>query len=374
MKKVLFVATVVKTHIMEFHLPVLELFKRNGWETAVAARNDYDDPAECVIPFCDTYYDIPFEREPLRMKNMDAFRMVKRIIEEGAYDIIHCHTPVGAVVARLAAIHARRRGTKVIYTAHGFHFYDGAPLKNWLLYYPVERFLSRWTDTLITINKEDYKRAKSSFHAKKTVYLPGVGVDLSKFDFELSVEEKAAKRTEMGVPEDAFVIMSVGELNRNKNHEVVIRALQKLGDDNIHYCIAGKGPLHDELLRLANSLGVSEQVHLLGYRRDVPELYKVSDICCLSSLREGLPVALIEAMASEIAAVAADNRGTRDLIVDGEEGFLCRHNDVSAFAERIKELHADQMLRERLSNNAKTMVTKFAVGNVVQVLKEIYGL
>ena len=160
MKKVLFVATVVKTHIMEFHIPYLKMFQDMGWETAVAARNDYEDPADCKIPFCDTYYDIPFERLPWKAANIKAYRELKAIIDREHFDIIHCHTPVGAMIARLAARDARKRGTKVIYTAHGFHFFKGAPVKNWLMFYPVEWLLAPLTDVLVTINKEDYAFAK----------------------------------------------------------------------------------------------------------------------------------------------------------------------------------------------------------------------
>ncbi len=160
MKKVLFVATVVKTHIMQFHLPYLKMFQVAGWETAVASRNDYENPADCVIPYCDHFYDIPFERMPWKPKNVTAYGMLKQIIDSEHYDIIHCHTPVGALIARLAARDARKRGTRVIYTAHGFHFFTGAPLQNWLLFYPPERLLAPATDVLITINKEDYARAK----------------------------------------------------------------------------------------------------------------------------------------------------------------------------------------------------------------------
>ena len=125
MKKVLFVATVVKTHIMEFHIPYLKMFKEMGWETVVAARNDYENPADCVIPYCDTYYNIPFERNPLKLGNLKAYTDLKKVIDGGGYDIIHCHTPVGAMLTRLAAKQARKNGTKVFYTAHGFHFYKG---------------------------------------------------------------------------------------------------------------------------------------------------------------------------------------------------------------------------------------------------------
>ena len=180
-KKVLFVATVVKTHMMQFHIPYLKMFQEMGWETAVASRNDYENPEDCKIPYCDTYYDIPFERLPWKPKNIQSYKMLKKIIDEGSYDIIHCHTPVGAMIARLAALSARKKGTKVIYTAHGFHFFKGAPLVNWLLFYPAEWLLAPVTDVLITINKEDHARALKQLHAKRIEYVPGVGIHTEKF-------------------------------------------------------------------------------------------------------------------------------------------------------------------------------------------------
>ena len=180
MPKVLFVATVVKTHIMEFHIPYLQMFKDAGWETAVAARNDYEDKEECVIPYCDSYYDIPFARNPLQVSNIKAYQSLKTVMNEGNYDIVHCHTPVGGVLGRLAAKDIKGMKPKVIYTAHGFHFFKGAPLLNWVIYYPIEHWMSRYTDVLITINKEDYERAKC-FKSKELHFVSGVGIDLEKF-------------------------------------------------------------------------------------------------------------------------------------------------------------------------------------------------
>ena len=179
-KKVLFVATVVKTHIMQFHIPYLKMLQQMGWETAVAARNDYEDPQDCHIPYCDAYYDIPFERTPWKLGNLKAFAMLKKVIDQGEYDLIHCHTPVGALLTRLAAVEARWRGTTVMYTAHGFHFFKGAPLRNWLLFYPAEWLLAPLTDILLTINREDYQRALKHMHAKRIVYVPGVGISTEK--------------------------------------------------------------------------------------------------------------------------------------------------------------------------------------------------
>ena len=336
MKKALFVATVVKTHIMTFHVPYLKMLKEMGYETTVAARNDYENPKDCVIPHCDQYYDIPFERSPLKLSNIKAFKSLKKVIDEGNYDIIHCHTPVGAMLTRLAALWARKRGTKVIYTAHGFHFFKGAPLINWLLYFPVEWFLAYFTDVLITINKEDYVRAQK-FAAKKVYYVPGVGIDTKKFTVTDKVrqEKRTAIRAEFGIPESATVLLSVGELIPRKNHRVVIEALAKIDKDNLYYVICGRGPLMESYKELAKLLGVSSRVMLTGFRSDVADFYCTSDVFVFPSLQEGLPVALMEAMASGLSVVCSDVRGSTDLVGENKAGILVLRNKADDYAKAI---------------------------------------
>lgn len=373
MKKVLFVATVVKTHIMEFHIPYLKMFKEMGWETAVAARNDYENPADCVIPYCDTYYNIPFERNPLKSGNLKAYKELKHIIDEGEYDIIHCHTPVGAMLTRLAAKQARKQGTKVFYTAHGFHFYKGAPAINWILYYPVEKWLSRYTDVLITINKEDYERAKT-FKAGKVCYVPGVGIDLKKFN--VGYVNKEQKRKEIGVSADDFVLLSVGELIPRKNHEVVIRALSVLKQldklNHIEYVICGRGAYETDLKKLAEGLDVADHVHFLGYRNDISEICNCADLFVFMSHQEGLPVALMEAMACGLPAVCSNIRGNTDLIEDGVTGLLA-NNTPEEVAESISEMKSDTALRNRVASAALQKIKQFDLSSVEDEMSKIYG-
>ena len=361
MSKVLYVATVVKTHIMEFHIPYLKMLKEMGWDTAVAARNDYVDPDECEIPYCDSYYDIKFERNPFNPGNIRAYKQLKRIIDEGDYDIIHCHTPVGGCLTRLAASVARKKGSKVIYTAHGFHFYKGAPLLNWLLYYPVERFLARLTDVLVTINREDYERAKG-FRAKKVHYIHGVGVDTERF------RKDAGKlsREDLGIPQDAVVLLSVGEVNKNKNHGIVIEALKDF--PQARYVLCGDGPLLEDRKKLAENLGLSEKVHFLGYRNDVSRFYHMADVFVFPSFREGLPVSLMEAMASGVVCVASRNRGTRDLLPDSRLLF-----DADNITELKQKLVA--AITENQENEIKVNLehlNEYDLANVLSKMKEIY--
>lgn len=374
MPRVLYVATVVKTHIMEFHIPYLKMLKEMGWETAVAARNDYDDPADCVIPYCDAYYDIPFERNPFRSGNIKAYKMLKTVIDEGSYDIIHCHTPVGAMLTRLAAQGARKKGSKVYYTAHGFHFYKGAPLIYWLAYYPVERWLARKTDVLITINKEDYNRAKN-FMAGRVVYVPGVGIDIKKFSKRTG--NRDGKRSELGLKTDDFVLLSVGELITRKNHAIVLDALgemKKAGKLNyIQYVICGRGILESKLKEEAKNLGISDHVHFLGYRNDISEICMASDLFVFPSLQEGLPVALMEAMACGLPVICSEIRGSTDLIKNGKNGEFVS-NDGLSIAKKIFEMKNHEDVRSRYSEEARKTVALFDINRIVEIVKTIYEM
>ncbi len=370
-KKVLFVATVAKGHIQVFHLPFMKAFQEAGYEVHIAARNDFENPDDCRLPYCDVYYDLPFERMPLRLKNFECYRFLKTLIERERFEIVHCHTPVAAMCARLACRGARKRGTKVFYTAHGFHFYKGAPLKNWLLYYPVEKICSRWTDLLITINQEDYALAQRRMKAQQVVYVPGVGVDLTKFGN--ATVDRAAKRRELGVPEDATLLLSVGELNANKNHETVIRALAELAkSENVYYAIAGRGDWQERLQNCANSLGWGDRVKLLGFRRDVAELYAASDVFVFPSFREGLSVSVMEAMAGGLPCVLSRIRGNVDLI-DENGGVLFDPHSVDDCRKALASLLEGgvEKMRELGAYNAEK-VKAFGLEPVLEQMTALY--
>ena len=369
MKKVLFVATLVKNHIAEFHLPYLKLFQDMGWQTAVAAKNDYENPADCVIPHCDVFYDVPFERSPLKKGNLTAYRRVKRIIREGGYDIIHCHTPVGAAVARLAARKARRNGSKVIYTAHGFHFYKGAPWLNWLVYFPVEWLLSPVTDVLITINREDYERAKRLLRAKKVVYIPGVGIDTARF--RGNAEKGAALRRELGIPDEAAVLLSVGDLNKNKNHRAVLEALARMENRNLHYVVCGRGPLKEELEAFAREKGLADRVRFMGYRDDIPAFYAMADVFVFPSFREGLSVSVMEAMASGLPIVCSRIRGNTDMVEDGVNGYLTEPGNPDSIAGALRRLE-DGEKREEISRNNLEKAEIYSLGVIAEQYRQLY--
>ncbi len=372
-KRVLFVATVVKTHIMQFHIPYLKMLQEMGWETAVAARNDYENPEDCRIPYCDAYYDIPFERTPWKLGNVKSFWMLKKVIDEGGYDLIHCHTPVGALLARLAAAKARKRGTKVMYTAHGFHFFTGAPLRNWLLFFPAEWLLAPMTDVLLTINQEDYRRAKKCIRTKRIEYVPGVGICTDKFRSE--PVDCPRKRLELGYGEQDFLLLTVAEMTMNKNHATILRALALLKNDpgfeSMHYLICGRGDMREKLEAEVRRLGLEDHVNFLGYRDDAPALYRCCDLFVFMPFREGLSVALMEAMSSRMPIVCTKIRGNTDLIEDGVSGIFSENNP-KALAEAIRRLYGDPDLRESLGRAAAEQVLRFDEKAVHARMREIY--
>lgn len=372
-KKVLFTATVVKQHIMTFHVPYLQSFKEMGWETAVAGSNDYEDPSELNIPHCDTFYEIPFERIPWKAGNLRAYRQLKKIIDAGNFDIIHCHTPVGAMITRLAAVDARKKGTKVIYTAHGFHFHKGSSLVSWLAYYPVEWVLAHLTDVLLTMNREDYALAKKRMHAKRVEYVPGVGIDTTRFATHR--EDRLEKRRELGFKEEDFLLLTVAEMNKNKNQAMVLRAMALLKDkeefSNMKYLICGMGEYEAVLRQQAKELGIEDHVFFLGYRKDIPQIHRMSDLFAFMSYREGLPVALMEAMSSGMPTVCSAARGNTDLIENGKEGLIV-DNEPRALANAILTLYHEPDTRRRFGQAAARKVQQFDRVNVHRIMKDIY--
>jgi len=364
-KKVLFVATVLRGHMLAFHLPYMQWFQRQGYEVHCCAGNDTGEtPAN--VPCCDRYIEIAFQRNPLHPKNIKAYRQLKALIDRENYTLIHCHTPVGGMLGRLAALDARKRGTRVCYTAHGFHFFTGASPKYWLLYYTAERALARYTDLLITINHEDYRRAKR-FPAKKIALVHGVGVDLTRFD--LHVDPFAVRRA-IGVEADIPVIITVGEHTRRKNHAVCIRALEKLEDAALLLC--GVGRQKEMLRKLAEECHVADRVHFLGFRSDIPTLLLASDVFIFPSLHEGMPVSLMEAMAAGLPCVVSGVRGNADLIGDGAGGFSYRPYDVDGFANGLQTLLENKKLRKQFGDRNRAEIQAYSLPRVLEQMTALY--
>ncbi|HZH58318.1 MAG TPA: glycosyltransferase family 4 protein [Metabacillus sp.] len=367
--KVLFCAT-VDYHFKAFHLPILKWFKEKGWEVHIAASGEME------LPYVDQKYNIPIQRSPFQTKNIAAFQELKEVINKNDYKIIHCHTPMGGVLTRLAAKQARKRGTKVFYTAHGFHFCKGSPVMNWLLYYPIERELARHTDCLITINEEDYNLAISHrFRASEIEHVHGVGVDTSRFK-PIDKEDGCERRERFGYKEDDFLMFYAAEFNKNKNQQLLIKVLAKIKDSIPHarLLLAGEGLLQDSCKKLASELGVKHMVEFLGYRNDIVNILQMCDIAVASSLREGLPVNIMEAMACGLPVVATENRGHKELIVNQYNGWTISPENPNDLAEKIVLLATEQHLITTLGKNGRDRIEKtYSVNTIVNEKSRLYG-
>ena len=371
MKKFLITAT-VQSHICQFHKPLIDIMKRNGYEVHVAARNNLDEKNGLRLDFADNVFDIPFERSPFSFKNIEAYKALKKIIDSGEYDIISCNTPVGGILTRMAAAGKRKNGTKVFYTAHGFHFYKGAPIKNWLLYYPVEWFYSLFTDAIITINEEDFRLAKKNFRCR-VERIHGVGVDPERY-YPVSDEEKNRIREELGYSENDKIILCVGELLPNKNQGMLIDAMKlaKRENLNVKVLFAGNGPERECLEKIAKENGLEKNIDFLGYCTILEKYQKASDISVSCSIREGLGLNLIEAMLSGNPIVATSNRGHDELVVSGVNGFLVKIGEKEKLAEKLLCLIDDPESAEKMGLEGLNAAKKYSTPEVKKELEAIF--
>lgn len=380
MKKALMNASVASM-IYKFNMENIEILQNMGYQVDVACNFGKENPIseEEIANFRKI-----LKRKHIRVMNtkcprsifaikdmMLTYQQLKRIADREHYDLVHTQSPIGGVICRLAFRDARKNGTKVIYTAHGFHFFKGAPIQNWLIYYPIEKFCSRFNDVLITINKEDYDLAKKHFHMQTVEKIPGVGVDVSRFK-DCNVT-KAEKRKELGIPENAFVLLSVGELSSRKNHQVVIKALGEIEDSSIYYVIAGQGEDYENYKRLADDVGIGNRLILLGARTDVDELCVAADVFVHPSVREGLGIAPLEGMAAGLPLISSYVNGIKDYTEDGVSG-VCVQNplDVDEMKKAILRMRDDADLRENVTVNNKKTVEKFSLEASKNVMNEIY--
>ena len=370
----------VPSMIGQFNMSNIQLLQNMGYEVDVAC--DFNDNSvwtdKRIKKFIDeldekhiNHFQIDYSRNPIDIKrSVKAYKQLHKLFKDRCYAFSHCHTPVASVICRVVSY---RMKVKCIYTAHGFHFYKGAPLKNWLIFYPIEKILSYWTDTLITINKEDYERAKKSFKAKNVEYVPGIGIDIDRIDKVICDRDKV--RRELGVLENDIMLFSVGELSSRKNHEVVIRAIKKINNKNIKYFIAGQGVLKDELTKLIHFYNLQNQVYLLGFRTDIIELCKASDIFVFPSKQEGLPVALMEAIACKIPVICSKIRGNNDLVICEKNGLLFDVNKKDADTELalcIDKLVSSEALCSSLEKQMYRSLQSYRIEIVNQYMKKIY--
>lgn len=370
-KKVLLVAT-VQSHICQFHKPLVEMLHSHGVEVHVAAKDNLAEKNGLKLDFVEKVFDVPFSRSPKSPKNIKAYKQLKKIINENGYDVVHCNTPMGGIVGRLAARNARKKkGTKVFYTAHGFHFYKGSSKKSWIFYYPIEKFFANhYTDNLITITQEDYKLASSKFKCK-TYYTHGVGVDDTRY-YPLTDDQKKELRKQSGLDINKYQIICTGELNDNKNQICLLKAVNKLKDQitNLKVLLAGNGKNEEMLKKYIADNNLTDIVQLLGYRKDLEIFVPCSDLVVSCSKREGLPLNIVEAMLCKIPVIASYNRGHNELLNDGKRGIQFKSKDFLMLCSLVV-LCALETDRKRCELAYKYSLN-FRITNVTKELENIY--
>ncbi|EKU16216.1 glycosyl transferases group 1 family protein [Streptococcus intermedius BA1] len=373
MKKALMLSS-VSSMIASFNKNNISILQSLGYEVHVITNFNYlnnisqekanDIMAEFENNLMVRVHNVSISRSPFSLSNFKAYKQISRIMQKENFNLVHCHSPVGGILGRMAA--NQNKVENIIYTAHGFHFFKGASIKNWLTFYPIEKFFSYFTDDLITINSEDFQLAKKSFHAKRLHYVNGVGIDLKKFDADKKKVNSNKKQTKLK-------LISIGELNKNKNHRLVIEAIhQSKFKDCFSYDICGEGTLKEELTQLIKQYGLENQVRLLGYRDDVHRLLAESDIFVFPSFREGLPVSVMEAMATGLPVLASDIRGNHDLVVHEKGGFLFESGDVEDLVHYLEEcfLHQENMIAFGDYNLQK--IQEYSSDYVDSQMREIY--
>lgn len=371
-KKILYLENVASINAVNFYKTAAMAAQECGMEFHVAynAADQSEEKIRALYQDLGVYFhQVDFVRNPFHPLNYRAYKQVCQLIKKVKIDFIHCNTPIGGVIGRLAGKKCKVK--KVIYQAHGFHFYKGAPLKNWILYYPVERWLAHYTDAIITINTEDYNLAKEKLHLKNNggkYYVPGVGIDEEVYRHP-SIDRDSMRQT-MDVQKKEILLISVGRLDENKNNEIIIRALAQTSD--IKLVICGDGEQMKYLRQLSEQLGISNRVLFLGNRNDIVNLYHAADVFVMMSFREGLSRSVMEAMAAGLPCIVSDIRGNRDLIIQNKNGILCSPTDVTCLSANMKKLAKNSTLRENMAHANVECLKNYSTKSVIKKMIEIY--
>lgn len=366
---IIFIASVYR-HLTAFHIPYIQILQQQGY-TLFAGGSGQEDRV-ILESYGVKCIDIPFDRSPLSKNNVQAIKALKRLFAKEQFELVHVHTPVAAFLVRFVL--RKQARPKVVYTAHGFHFFKGAPLVNRLIFYPLEKIAARWMDHLITINDEDFASSRRLMISQENVSLVhGVGVE-QQFG-GISEEHLQQLKEELEIGADDFVISYVAELNGNKNQSFLLRNwAQILGQcPNAKLLLIGTGELHPELKRYVVEHQL-QGIQFLGYRRDVQSILKLTDVVALLSYREGLPKSIMEAMLEGIPCIVTNTRGLRDLIQDGHNGFVVEQNDDQHLVECFKLLINSNELQENMSKNAIQAIQPYLLSEVKKEYAEIYDV
>lgn len=349
--------------------PCLVNALKMGYDVYYGVNRNNPESLNCNLPI--HLYDSHTYRSITAIKdNIIAYHNAKDIVSKGNIEVIHCNTPIGGLIGRLVG--KNYHIDKVIYTAHGFHFFKGAPLFNRTILKMAERIMAHWTDAIITMNEEDYQSAlKFKLRKGGKVYkVHGVGITLDDFS-DIQVDYKT-KRAELGLKDTDIVCISAGDLVARKNYGIAIEALAKIKNNNVHYLICGVGPEKDNLEKLAVENEIAERIHFLGFRSDVKELMKISDIFLFTTLQEGMPRSMMEAMASGLPCIASKIRGNVDLLDEGQGGYLREPSDLEGISECISSLLDNPSLREKMGKYNLEIIKSYDVKVVIREIEKIY--
>lgn len=370
--KILIVSTVSGT-INTFLIPHIKWLIEKGNEVSVAS-NYAEDIDDRISELGCTIYSVPFQRNPLKIENYQALKSIKQIVLNGKYEMVHVHTPVASLLTRFAC--RKIKGVTMVYTSHGFHFFNGAPMKNWIIYCTLERLAARWTDVLITMNDEDFDYGqKLTLRSNIPCFkVHGVGVDLNKFS-PISREEKLALRSEYQYNPNDFIVIYVAELSYRKQQDLLIKAISRLQKNinQIKLLLVGDGELLETYKKMAANFKLDNQVEFLGYRKDIDKLLAMSDIAVSTSRQEGLPVNIMEAMATGLPIVVTNCRGNRDLITNNYNGIVVGVNDEKACANAIEKVYRSNKTRTIFSKNNINSIQTYKINNILSEMEEIYS-
>ena len=376
-KKKALLVTTVSGFVPQFEMVNVAILKELGYEVHYAS--NFNNPSygtdnkrlEGTGIIC---HQVDFERSPFNKKNLQAYKQLVKIMKDENIDLVHCHTPMGAVLARLAA---KKCGIKdVLYTAHGFHFFKGASIKNWLIYYPVERFLSRYTGTQICINMEDFNNAKK-FKATNVEYIAGVGIDTKGIKEKSDIEDKQKDelKKELNLKDTDRILITAGEMIERKNQKFLLEVVKKIKEKEtpVKLIVCGHGRLEHFLKSKVKELGVENNVIFTGYRTDIYKILGLAEIFLFSSLQEGLPVAVMEAMAVGLPVVCSNVRGNADLIDNEKGGYVLDKFDVNRWADLIYSLLMDKNRLKSFGEYNMNRIKEYDRSNVEKEMRRIYG-
>lgn len=319
-------------------------------------------------------HQIDFDRNPFSIQNLKALKQLKKLFRKEDFELIHCQSPSGGAITRLASKETRKRGTKVLYTAHGLHFFEGAPKKNWIMYYNFEKFFGKYTDCIITINNEDFYLAKNKLKIDNVEHVHGVGIDLNKFKPQTK-NRKLELRNKYGYNENEYILIYVGELSYRKNQDMIIEAMKRLNSkiNNIKLLLVGNGILESKYKEKVIKYGLEQQIDFLGYRKDIVDLMALSDLAISTSKQEGLPVNIMEAMATGLPLVVTNCRGNRDLIKHKQNGYVVEINDLSSFEKYIEDIQESKEITSKFSTNNLEDIKNYSTQNIDIEMTAIYS-